>query len=88
MIKREIKQLKELDQIRNDLIRRISHELNTPLISILNGSQYLLDFKNNKMSDDVSNIVKIIYQGGYRLKEMDNNLITAYELETEQLIFK
>ena len=88
MIKREIKQLKELDQIRNDLIRRISHELNTPLISILNGSQYLLDFKNNKMSDDVSNIVKIIYQGGYRLREMVNNLITAYELETEQLIFK
>ncbi|KKN23388.1 hypothetical protein LCGC14_0905510 [marine sediment metagenome] len=87
MIKREIKQLKELDQIRNDLVTRISHELNTPLISILNGSQYLLDFKNNKMSDEISNIVKIIYQGGYRLKDMVDNLITAYEIETEQIIF-
>ncbi|KKM70664.1 hypothetical protein LCGC14_1438440, partial [marine sediment metagenome] len=87
MIKREVKQLKELDQIRNALVTRISHELNTPLISILNGSQYLLDSYSEKMSDEVENIVKIIYQGGYRLKEMVDNLITAYEIETEQIIF-
>ncbi len=87
MIKREIKQLKELDQIRNDLIQRISHELNTPLISILNGSQFLLDSYNDQMSNVVGDIVKIIYQGGYRLKEMVDNLTTAYELETEQIIF-
>ncbi|KKL54027.1 hypothetical protein LCGC14_2269520, partial [marine sediment metagenome] len=85
MIKREIKQLKELDQIRNDLIRRISHELNTPLISILNGSQFLLDSYNDQMSDEAVNIVKIVNQGGYRLKEMVNNLITAYELDTDQI---
>jgi len=85
MIKREIKQLKELDQIRNDLIRRISHELNTPLISILNGSQFLLDSYNDQMSDEAKDIVRIINQGGYRLKEMVNNLITAYELETDQI---
>ena len=87
MIKREIKQLKKLDQIRNDLISRISHELNTPLISILNGSQFLLDFHNKQMSNDVEDVVKIIHQGGYRLKEMVDNLITAYELETEQIVF-
>ena len=85
MIKREIKQLKELDQIRTDLIRRISHELNTPLISILNGSQFLLDSYNDQMSNEAISIVRIIYQGGYRLKEMVNNLITAYELETDQI---
>ena len=85
MIKREIKQLKELDQIRNNLIRRISHELNTPLISILNGSQFLLDSYNDQMSNEAISIVRIIYQGGYRLKEMVNNLITAYELETDQI---
>jgi len=86
MIKREIKQLKELDQIRNDLIRRISHELNTPLISILNGSQFLLDSYNDQMSDEAADIVDIVHQGGYRLKEIVDNLITVYELETEQLI--
>ncbi|KKL69371.1 hypothetical protein LCGC14_2115620, partial [marine sediment metagenome] len=87
MIKREIKQLKELDQIRNDLIRRISHELNTPLISILNGSQFLLDSYNDQMSNEAISIVRIVNLGGYRLNEMVNNLITAYEIETEQIIF-
>ena len=88
MIKREIKQLKELDQIRNDLIRRISHELNTPLISILNGSQFLLDSYNDQMINEVLNVVRIIHSGGYRLKELVDNLITAYELETDQIVLK
>jgi len=88
MIKREIKQLKELDQIRSDLIRRISHELNTPLISILSGSQYLLDSYNDQMINEVLKIVRIIHQGGYRLKELVDNLITAYELETDQIILR
>ncbi len=85
MIKREIKQLKELDQLRNDLISRISHELNTPLTSILTGSQFLLDYFNDKMNNEVENVIKIIHQGGYRLKEMVDNLITAFEIETGQI---
>ena len=38
MMKVEVKQLKQIDQIKTDLINRISHELNTPLVSILSAS--------------------------------------------------
>ncbi|MFX1409201.1 MAG: PAS domain S-box protein, partial [Promethearchaeota archaeon] len=34
LIKEEINKLKELDQIRKDLISRVSHELKTPLVSV------------------------------------------------------
>ncbi len=82
MIKKEIKKLKNLDQIRSDLIRRISHELNTPLISIFSGAQYLLNYCTDKFSEDIQNIIKIIHNGGYRLKELVDNLIIAYEIES------
>lgn len=83
MIKKEIKKLKELDRIKSDLVRRISHELKTPLISIYSGAQYLLNFCNDELSDNIQNIIKIIHKGGNRMRDMVDNLIIAYELESE-----
>ena len=48
LIKEEIIKLKELDQIRKDLITSVSHELKTPLMNIFGGSELLLSmFKEN-----------------------------------------
>ena len=85
MMKSEIKKLKELDQIRSDLIRRISHELKTPLISIFNGSQYLLEHIDTNYSDQVQDIIKLIHMGGYRLRSLVNNLIIAYNIESDEI---
>ena len=86
MIKSEIKKLKNLDEMRSDLVRRISHELNTPLISIFSGAQYLLNYCDDKLSDNIQDIVKIIHKGGNRLREMVDNLIIAYDIESEGMI--
>ena len=85
MMNSEIKKLKELDQIRSDLIRRISHELKTPLISIFSGSQYLLEHSNDKFKDQTQSIIQLIHMGGYRLKSLVDNLILTYSIESNEL---
>ena len=85
MMKKEIKKLRELEQIRSDLIRRISHELKTPLISIFSGSQFLLNHYDKKKTSNVQSIIELINVGGYRLKSLVDNLIMAYEIESEEI---
>ena len=58
MIKEQIEKMKEIDQIRNDFVRRTSHELKTPLISIYSSSQYLLDSYKDDLDDDILGIIK------------------------------
>ncbi|MFX1322765.1 MAG: PAS domain S-box protein [Promethearchaeota archaeon] len=86
MMKKEIEKLKEIDRIRNNLVRRISHELKTPLISIFSGSQYLLEKYKTQLNDNIQDIVKIIHKGGYRLKNLVDNLLFAYSIESNELI--
>ncbi len=86
MKKKEIKKLREIDQIKSDLVRRISHELNTPLVYIFSGAQYLLNYHSEELGNDVQNIIKIIFTGGNRLKDMVDNLTIAYDIESENII--
>jgi signal transduction histidine kinase len=85
MMKAEFKQLKNLEQIRTDLINRISHEFNTPLSSILSGSELVLTLYKNELPDKILEVVDIINQGGYRLKDMVDNLLIAYKIDSNEL---
>jgi PAS domain S-box-containing protein len=88
MIREQIEKLKEIDQIKSDLIRRASHELKTPLIGVLSSSQYLLESCNEEMSESVIKFVKIINRGGDRLKKLTNNLVDAFDIESKGLVLK
>jgi len=85
MIKKELKKLKELDKIRNNLIRRISHELKTPLVSICGAAEFLLDSFRDEFKDDTRGLIEMIEKGGKRLKYLVNNLITTCNIETNEL---
>jgi len=81
LIKEEVNKLKELDQIRKDLISRVSHELKTPLVSVCGGSELLLkNFKGN-MEDEELELLEIIKKGGKRLKHLIENLLDITRIE-------
>jgi PAS domain S-box-containing protein len=82
---KQVKQLKNLEQIRTDLINRISHEFNTPLSSIMSGSDLLLTFYEKIIPDKVLDVIDIINQGGYRLKDMIDNLLIAFKIDSNEL---
>ena len=85
IIQKEIDRLKEIDQIRNDLVRRISHELKTPLISIYSTSQYLLENYSKEVNSRILGLINTIYKGGKRLKLLAENLVNSLRLESREL---
>ena len=85
VIKKEIKKLKELDQLRKDLITRVSHELKTPLVSIFSCSELLIDYYKEQMSEEVVKFVEIIHRGGQRLKDLIKNLLDASQIDAGKL---
>jgi len=58
IVKNEINKLKEIDLIKNELIRRISHELKTPLISIYSTANFLIENYKKKLNLSLSEATK------------------------------
>jgi len=84
LIKEEVNKLKELDQIRKDLISRVSHELKTPLVSVVGGSELLLNNFKEKMKDEELELLEIIQKGGKRLKHLIENLLDITRIEYDK----
>ena len=85
LIKEQIEKLKELDEIRKNLIIRVSHELKTPLVSICGGTELLLDQFNGELGNEVKEIINLIGNGGKRLKVLVRRLLDVSRLEENKL---
>jgi len=88
IILKEIKKLKELDQIRKDLISRVSHELKTPLVSVCGASDLLLSLYNDKFGKEELELIQMIERGGKRLRYLVNNLIDISRVKYKKLKLK
>ena len=84
LIKEEVNKLKELDQIRKDIISRVSHELKTPLVSVVGGSELLLNNFKEKMMIEELELLEIIQKGGKRLKYLVDNLLDISRIESNK----
>ena len=85
IIKEENKKLLELDQMRKDLITRVSHELKTPLTSIFSCSELLLEHYTDRIDDDILKFIEIIHRGGQRLNYLIMNLLDTSQIESGKL---
>lgn len=85
LIKEEMKKLKELDQIRKDLISRVSHELKTPLVSVCGGSELVLQLYKNNLDSEVLELLELIEKGGKRLKYLVDNLLDITRIDYNKL---
>jgi PAS domain S-box-containing protein len=88
LINEEIIKLKELDQIRKNLISRVAHELKTPLASVCGGAEFLTSVYNNQMGDEELEILNLINKGGNRLKYLVDNLIDITRMEYDKFQLK
>ncbi|MHA1914038.1 MAG: PAS domain-containing sensor histidine kinase [Promethearchaeota archaeon] len=85
IVNEEIHKLKELDQLRKDLISRVSHELKTPLVSIIASSELLLDFFYDKLDEETLELIQMIQKGGDRLNNLVVNLLDITRIEYNKL---
>jgi len=79
--KEEIQKLKDLDQLRKDLISRVSHELKTPLVSVFASSELLLSAFKDQLGEDIIELIQMIQKGGKRLNHLVNNLLDITRIE-------
>ena len=88
LIEEEILKLKELDQIRKDLISRVSHELKTPLVSVCGAAELLLDLFVDEFKDETKELIEMIEKGGKRLKYLVDNLVDITRIEYKKFKLK
>ncbi len=88
LVKEEILKLREIEQIRKDLISRVSHELKTPLIPIISGTELLNLMQKDQITEDAQEIIALIHQGGLRLLDLIENLINVSRIEYDKLEVK
>ncbi|HDZ17414.1 MAG TPA: PAS domain S-box protein [archaeon] len=77
--------LKELNQIKSQLLRRASHELKTPLVSIKGFTDLLLELKTEEFESNTLSVVREIKDGCLRLEHLVNDIIFASKLESSQI---
>jgi len=77
----DITEIKEIEEIKSNLVTRFSHEFKTPLISIKGFADFLLTVHNKNLDDKTISFLKKIKDGGERLKELVNSFIESSQLE-------
>ncbi|TXT59181.1 MAG: Signal transduction histidine kinase [Promethearchaeota archaeon] len=83
--KKAEKKLQELNKMKSELIRRTSHELKTPLVSIKGFADLLLELYGNKLNKKIINIIEEIKQGCTRLQNLIRDILKTAQLESGKL---
>jgi len=77
--------LKEINKLKSEFLRRASHELKTPLISIKGFSDLILSLYTNQLDPVIISKVREISDGCERLQNIINNLLETSRLESPEL---
>ncbi len=81
-------ELKKINKLKSDFLRRASHELKTPLISIKGFSDLILTLYKDELNPDIVSKMEEINLGCERLQIIINDLIYASRLESSELKLK
>jgi len=83
--KKAEKELKRLNKLKSELLRRTSHELKTPLVSIKGFSNLLTELYSQKLDEDMKAIVDEIKKGSDRLENLIKDILKASKLQSKKI---
>jgi len=81
-------ELRDLDRIRNEFVANISHELRTPVASILGYAHLLLDHGSENLTDRQTHFLSVLSRNTERLNTLVDNLVDLSGLNTETPVLK
>ncbi len=82
-----VTQLKQLEMVKTDFLSTISHELKTPLTSVIMGTSLLENGNIGNLNEKQKNIVDAIKEDSDRLSNLVNNLLELSRIESGKAIF-
>ena len=80
--RRLVRELKELDRIKNDFLSTVSHELRTPLTSITGYVEMLRDGDGGPVNDDQMRMLDAVDRNADRLLSLIEDLLTISRVES------
>jgi signal transduction histidine kinase len=86
LLELENDKLKEIDKMREEFVAMTTHELKTPLVSLIGASEFLLRNYTSLGDEQILNLIEIAHRGSTRLKVLINDLLTVYRLESGHLV--
>ena len=78
-------ELKEINELKSEFLRRASHELKTPLIAIKGFSNLLSKFHRESLNEDILSILSEIENGCSRFEGIISKIIESSKLESSKL---
>ena len=82
-----VTQLKQIQKMQNDFIAMISHEIKTPLTSIMIGASLITDTKIGVLNEKQKNIIETVKEDSERLSALVTNLIHLSKIESKHSMF-
>jgi len=82
----DISERKALDDLRNDLMSMVYHDLRSPLANIISSLDMLSVLISNDDDEDVQSIMKVAFHSTTRIERMINTLLDINKLESGQKI--
>jgi PAS domain S-box-containing protein len=82
LIIEENKKLLAANQMRRELVSRVSHELKTPLSSIYAASQFLLQEFREQLEGSPIRFIEMIHKSSLKLKQLIENLLDMSRVES------
>jgi PAS domain S-box-containing protein len=76
-------ELERLNLAKNSFIGMASHELKTPITSIMGGVQFLLKYSNLQMTPEQLNIFNSVYEGIIQLRKLVEDLLSISRIEAQ-----
>jgi len=80
--KKAERELKRLNKLKSDLLKRTSHELKTPLVSIKGFTNLLVELYRNELNAEILSIIDEIRNGCNRLEDLIKDIIKTSELKS------
>lgn len=84
----ERRRLVELDRLKTEFLARISHDLRTPLNSIIGFSDLIINGVGGKMNRKHAEFIAAINRNGHALLAMINDLLDLSTLDSRQMVLK
>jgi len=83
MVKRDISESRQLEQLRSGFVANVSHELRTPLTSILGFADVLGHLKPEVLADRAPQVVGKIRENAGRMKQLVEELLEVTTMQEE-----
>jgi signal transduction histidine kinase len=82
----DITERKEVEQIKDEMISAVSHEMRTPLTAMLGFSEFLLTNRVNE--EEMRSSLETIHKETARLNELIGNFLDLQRIKARQLVYR